>query len=233
MTNKIPHVAILIETSKAFGRNLLRGVARYLSHCGPWVTWIEERSLDDPLPRWLQRWKGDGILARTRTHKTLKRILDLGIPMVNLGEEPLEGVPIVDIDSAKIGRLAAEHLLERGFRHFGYVGIRGVCWSDRRKDAFVQRVEAAGATCSVCEPTSRLRLHSDWETERQKLADWLQSLPRPVGIMACYDVMGCRLLGVCRELGLAVPEEVAVIGVDNDQVLCEVAAPPISSIDQG
>lgn len=231
--NKPPHVALLIETSKAFGRSLLRGVARYISHCGPWITWIEERSLDDPLPPWLRRWKGDGILARTRSRNTLTQIVDLGVPVVNLGEEPMEGAPMVDIDGAKIGQLAAEHLLQRGFRHFGYVGIRGVCWSDNRKKAFVQRVQAAGATCSVCEPTTRLRLHSDWEIERQKLADWLQSLPRPVGVMACYDVMGCRVLGVCRELGLTVPEEAAVVGVDNDLVLCEVAEPPLSSVDQG
>lgn len=231
--DKIPHVALLIETSKAFGRRLLRGVARYISHYGPWVTWIEERSLDDPLPGWLRRWKGDGILARTRSRKTLHRIVHLGIPVVNLGEQPLEGVPMVDIDGGRIGQLAAEHLLEHGFRHFGYVGIRGVCWSDKRRDAFVQHVTAAGGTCSVCEPTTWCRLHTDWEREREKLAHWLQSLPRPVGIMACYDVMGCRLLGVCRELGLAVPEEVAVIGVDNDVVLCEVADPPLSSVNQG
>ena len=160
------------------------------------------------------------------------RIVDLGIPVVNLGEESLPGVPMVDFDATKIGHMAADHLLQRGLGHFGYVGIRGVCWSDRRREAFVGRVTAAGGSCRVCEPTSKGGLHGDFEVEHDELARWLTSLPRPVGIMACYDVMGGRVLGICREVGLAVPEEIAVLGVDNDAVLCEVADPPLSSVDQ-
>lgn len=231
--HSVPQVALIIESSKAFGRGLLQGIGRYTRHHGPWATRIEERSLGDPPPAWLKGWHGDGIIARTRTRRVMRQIAKMGLPMVQLGEEYLDDWPIVRPDERQNAIAAADHLLERQFRHYGFVGLRGTEWSDRRRDVFVERLAEAGATCSVCESNIGRRQTENWDSQRKMLTHWLRSLPKPAGVMACYDVLGCLLLNVCRVAGIAVPEEVAVVGVDNDPVFCEIAHPTLSSVDQG
>jgi LacI family transcriptional regulator len=129
-----------------------------------------------------------------------------------------------------IGRLAAEHLLERGFSHFGWCGVVGVNWAQTRRDSFEQTVGAAGCPCEVYRLPARTRSDSSWEIQQEQLAHWLRRLPKPSGVMACYDPAGQRVLEACRRAEVLVPDEVAVIGVDNDQTVCEVCDPPLSSV---
>jgi LacI family transcriptional regulator len=128
--------------------------------------------------------------------------------------------------------LAFGHLRERGYRHFGFCGLpRGQHRHlDQRRDDFVRLVEEAGFTCSVFPPPRRRRT-PPWEQEQQQMAGWLEALPRPVGVMACNDERGLQLLDACRRAEVAVPEQAAVISVDNDTVLCSLTTPPLTSID--
>jgi LacI family transcriptional regulator len=120
--------------------------------------------------------------------------------------------------------------MSRGFRDLAFCGDSHFNWSVWRKGHFVQIVEHAGRTCHVYESPPTGTSESSWDVEQQRMTRWIESLPRPVGIMACYDIRAQQLLDICRELSIAVPEEIAVIGVDNDRLLCDLCDPPLSSV---
>ena len=120
-TKSIPHVALIIETSTAYGRALIRGATRYIREAGPWTVYIEQRSLQDSAPPWLKNWGGDGIISRASTPRSARAILCTGIPTVDLNDQVKGlGLPQIHSDHEAIARLAAEHLLDRGFHHFAY-----------------------------------------------------------------------------------------------------------------
>src|SRR5262245_16517046 len=227
---RLPHVAVLIETSRGYGRGLLEGVARYNRQHGPWSMFFEPHGLDDPPPQWLRTWKGDGILARINDQRMAEVVRATGLPVVDVrGRLADLGLPFIGVNNREVARLAVEHLLGCGFRHFGFCGLaRGEHpHMDQRRDCFAQRVEAAGCHCHPFEP----RPGTPWEEEQEQIADWLKRLPKPAGVMACNDDRGHQTLDACRRAGVPVPTEVALVGVDNDAVLCDLADPPLSSID--
>jgi LacI family transcriptional regulator len=227
-------VAVLIETSRAYGRALLEGVTQYNRQHGFWSMFFEPHGLDDPPPGWLRTWKGDGILVRINDRRMARVVRAAGLPAVDLrGGVPDLGLPFIGVDNAQVARLAFEHLRDRGFRHFGFCGVaRGEYFPmDRRRESFRQLAASAGCPCSVFEPRGRRRQAAAWEEEQDQIAAWLGQLPRPAGVMACNDDRGHRVLDACRRAGVPVPDEVAVVGVDNDTLLCNMTDPPMTSVD--
>lgn len=224
------HVALLIETSRGYGRGLLEGVIRYHHEHGPWSIYFQPHGLGAPAPSWLKNWHGDGILARINDQEMARVIRQTGLPAVDLRFSlPRLGLPAVGIENHAIVRMAFTHLADCGFRHFGFCGIarRQSAWMDLRRDLFEQEVRTAGYTCyHFQEPAA-----DTWEEEQDQLANWVLSLPKPIGVMACNDDRGQQLLDACRRANVLVPDEVAVIGVDNDEILCNLAEPPLSSVD--
>lgn len=226
-----PRVALIVETSLASGRDILRGIARYVREHGPWSIYHEPRALEEDTPRWLDEWRGDGIIARIQNPSIADAVTRTGLPVVDvLGLVPAAGVPLVHVDDRAIADLAAEHLLERGFREFGFCAISGATWSDGRRKAFVEAVGRSGFRCRECVLPPDARGHATWEEQQSRLVQWIRSLPRPVGIMVCNDPRGELVVEACRRVGVAVPEEAAVIGVDNDEPLCDICDPPLSSV---
>jgi LacI family transcriptional regulator len=227
-------VALLVETTLASGRDILRGIARHVREHEPWALYHEPRSLDDALPAWLKRWRGDGIIVRVQNERVARAVKDTGIPVVDvLGVVPGFRLPLVHVDDTLIARMAAEHLLERGFRHFAFFGIEGENWSERRREAFRQFLGlTTDRISSYTVPRSSL-FSGSWEQQEDEIAGWLSRLAKPVGIMVCSDQIGTRLLEACRRARTEVPDEVAVIGVDNDETLCDVCTPPLSSVIAG
>lgn len=226
-----PHVALLVETSLASGRDILRGIARYVREQGPWAIYHEPRGLEQNVPRWLKRWAGDGIIARIQNPSIAAAVASIGVPTVDvLGMVEDFGFPLVHVDDAAIGRLGAEHLHERGFRHFGFFGIQGENWSARRREAFTRRVTDWRGRSAVLEAHRRTAASRSWEQFEDELASWIAGLPKPAGVMLASDQLGPYLLEACRRAAAAVPEEVGVVGVDNDEPLCLVSNPPLSSI---
>jgi LacI family transcriptional regulator len=227
-----PHVALLIETSLASGRDILRGIARYVREHEPWALYHEAHSLTDALPRWLSRWKGDGIIARIQTPEMARALAKSAIPVVDvLGVVAESRFPLVHVDDEAIARLAAEHLRERGLENFGFFGIRSENWSERRYAAFCRAV--APACVAMYELPRDGAGKRSWERVENRLARWIAALPRPAGVLVCSDQRGSQLLEACRRAGVAVPDDVSVIGVDDDQPLCEVCSPPLSSVQPG
>ena len=228
-----PHVALMLETSLEPGRGALRGIAQYVRANGPWSIYYEPRGLEDKPPAWLKTWRGDGIIARLSNRRLAAAVLQTGVPVVDtFGLVSPPGVPLVRADDRAIGQLGAEHLLERGFRHFAYCGVR-TDWSQQTGDAFVATVAAAGRDCQLYELPLHNRFQQPWEADQDKLTRWLRQLPKPAAIMACSDPRAQRVLEACRRGGVAVPDHVAVIGVGNDPTLCALCDPPLSSVIAG
>ena len=225
------HVALLIETSRSHGRALIRGVRRYVAEHGPWSLYLELRSLDSPLPAWLRHWKGDGILTRTANPQMARIIHAAGVPAVELRATKLgHGLPFVGIDNSSLGRLVADHLIDGGFRRFAVYSVASERYFEERRENFIARVEEAGHSWTEFAAPARER-PADWERNQARLVSWVKSLEKPVGIFACTDQLGFWLLDACRRADVAVPEQVAIVGVENDETLCLSASPPLSSVE--
>jgi LacI family transcriptional regulator len=220
-------VALLVETSLAPGREILQGIARYARAHGSWSTFIEPRRLDDAAPDWLATWGGDGIIARVQDRRIADAVRVACVPVVDvLGVVP--GLPLVHTDDDRIAALAADHLVERGFRHFAFLGLAGENWSQRRRDAFRRSVAPHARSCALRDTT---RVGSGpWDDHVADLSRWLAQLPKPAGLMVCSDQCGPAVLEACRRAAIDVPGQLAVIGVDDDEPLCEATDPGLTSV---
>ncbi len=225
MRSSLPaNVAVLIEMSSAYGRGLIRGIAEYVQSQPDWSLHLEETGPIKSVPAWMQSWRGDGIIARIETPGIARSLLAKGVPLVNVsGRASPPGVPHVDLDNGGVCKLAVEYLTQRGFRHFAYSGNPRFQWSRWRCEHFAREVAASAATCHLLECEDSVR-------DKQRLQAWLKNLPKPVAVLACNDRRGCSVLDVCQRIGLAVPQDVAVLGVDNDEILCTLSRPQLSSI---
>jgi len=232
---KMPKVALLVETARGYGREVLKGIVRYARLHGPWAFYMTPGDFVQSLPQ-MEEWGGTGIIARIETPQVAKAILATKLPVIALDlpesltspGSPWSRVCQLQTDSAGAMRLAITHLLEKGLRHFGFVGIAGKVWSDRRQAAFAEQLTAAKYDPHIYPSARGHRL--PWSREQAVMARWLASLPQPIGIVACNDDRGREVLAACRQARLRVPEDVAVIGVDNDELLCDVSDPPLSSV---
>ena len=230
-------VALIMKSSQRYDRRIVRGVATRVHETGNWSLYVEE----DPqlrIPE-MKTWRWDGIIADFDDRKTAETVRGLSIPVVGIGGgfgwyDDDSGIPYVTTDNDAIGTLGAEHLLDRGFTRFAYCGLppnRINGWSALRGRVFRRRIESAGFSCSMF--TGRKRTARQWGKLQGELSEWLVSLPTPVGLMTCNDIRARHVFEACRQLGVRVPDDVAVIGVDNDEVMCELTKPPLTSIEQG
>jgi LacI family transcriptional regulator len=237
MIAKYPRAALLIESSRGYGRGLLRGIADYVRVHGPWSIYLQRHHLYDATPAWLKDWRGDGIIARVENRRIARSLRCRRVPVVDVRGRLLDlDMPAILTDDAAGARIAAAHLLERGFRRFAYCGYAGTPYSDERSRVFNQVIEQAGFRCFTYESPTHLRgRHPERPEIEGRLGEehvmrWLRKLPRPIGLMAGNDARGQQVLNACRDLGIQVPEEMAVVGVDNDDVICDLCDPPLSSV---
>jgi LacI family transcriptional regulator len=222
-------VALLVETSNAYARGLLRGIVSYVRERGPWSVYLAEHGRGDKPAARLSRWRGDGIIARIETPPIAQALRRVKVPVVDVSAARLlPALPWFETDDAAFAQLGAEHLRERGFKNFGFCGDPRFNWSNWRAEHFERAVRAEGGVCFIYQPSRKFA--PDDTAQVDDIARWIRKLPRPVGIMACYDLRGQQVLEACRQLGVAVPDEAAVIGVDNDELLCELSDPPLSSV---
>jgi LacI family transcriptional regulator len=226
-----PQVALIIETSSIYGRGILRGINRYLRSHQAWTVFLEQRELTSKPPDWLHGWNGDGVISRSTTSDLAQLVASAGIPMVELTDRfgPTD-LPHIRSDDRLIGEMAFDHLSGRGFCQFGFCGYSREHWSQVRGAGFSDAVRRNGGSFAGYESPWYGSDVAPWEQELQRLGDWLLERSRPVGILACNDIRGKEVLDACGRRGLAVPEEVAVIGVDNDELLCQLCDPPLSSV---
>lgn len=229
--NKPPQVALIIESSVSYGRSILQGIARYMSSHHRWSVYFEQHELSSPPPAWLGSSHWDGILCRPTDPALARRLKHMNVPAVDLNDlyEDL-GLPWVGSDHHAIGRLGAQHLVDRGFRCFAFCGFGNERWSAQRRDGFRTVVESEQPPIPIYESPWRGSRASRWDVEIRHLGKWLAGLPKPIGIMACNDARALHVLDACQQAGILVPEEVAVVGVDNEEIFCELCNPALSSV---
>jgi LacI family transcriptional regulator len=257
----VPRVVLLMSSGAGYDRGLLRGIARYAAHHGPWVTFLagDQRGLPSPplesvtnqssmggslsgsdptaLMRDLRSLGATGVIGRLYPPHVADAVLASKLPVVamDLTEEqlsersPLRFFSEIRPDAHKLGRMAAEHLLDRGFRRFGFCGYPLENWSQWREEGFRERLAEAGHGCDVFRPHCET-IQPAWNEEQSAVTAWLQSLQKPVGVMATNDVRGRQVVEACAIGGIHIPDEIAVVGGDDDHILSAFSTPPLSSV---
>ncbi|MBN1394343.1 MAG: XylR family transcriptional regulator [Pirellulales bacterium] len=224
-------VFVLIETNSGYSRGILEGIGQYRHEHPEWSIFFEDRSLEELPPRWLKTWRGDGIIARTANQHIRQKLNDVQIPRVELlglqEDEPAK----IHGDNRAAGRMAAAHLLGCGLRHFGVYAGGEPWWIAICREAFCEELERHGFSCSVYRPPVKdNRILPRWhESQEASLTRWLMSLPQPCGVFCINDAR--IVLEFCRRLSIPVPERMAILGEDEDPVVCCVSSPPLSAID--
>jgi len=221
-------IVLLVETSRAFGRGLIIGIARYSKLNGPWSFYKEPIDLKSSIPH-LTSWKPDGIIMRDSL--ITRELLNLKIPTILAVHDSSypKDLPVIKTDSQAIARLASRHLIEKGLKNLAFFGFENYDWVKERKFYFSSFNSEAGYNTYIYFARKR-RKKNEWEYEQQEVSDWINSLPKPIGIFACNDDHGQHILEVCKLINLNVPEDAAVIGVDNDPMICDISDPPLTSI---
>jgi LacI family transcriptional regulator len=228
---RLPKVILLLEAARGFDRGLLRGISRYASLHGPWIFYREPprylragRNLNSLAE--MKEWAAEGMICPA---VRLREARELGVPCVIYGvNEDLRDFASIVSDNAGAGRLAARHLWETGLRQFAFYGLAGMRWSDQREERFCREISNLGGSVRVFQPPRRSS-----DREDRFLKKWLKSLPRPTGLFCANDDRAAGIAELCRTLGLRVPEDIAILGVDNDEFVCELSHPPLSSVAMG
>ncbi len=234
--NNIPKVILLIEPSREFGRALLRGIARYAQQHGPWnfyhtpAFFLHPQDPFSPgeLAR-LKKWGATGIIMREIPHHD--DILALHLPTIasTYAHEHVRADGEIYVDNYGIGAMAADHLLKRGFRQFAFCGFDEFFWSRQRSAGFCDTIKKAGFEVTVYSQPSNAESRR-WDKEQAILTRWLHELTKPIGLMACIDERSEHVVEACCDAGIRIPEDIALISGDNDELICELANPPISSV---
>jgi len=234
---KMKNVALVLSLNKRFDRKVVEGVSRFLHESGAWSVYLED-DWEAKIPDFGHN-RFDGALADLDDPRIPRHVSGLTIPVVGIGglasDSPLKrSLSTVGTHNRKIAVMAAEYLMRLGLRNFGYCGLAARTvdpWNGERQESFAACLRERGYGCSVY--TSRYRSPHQWARFQETLFSWLASLPKPAGVMAANDMRARQVLEACRQYGLRVPDDVAVIGVDNDEAVCSLATPPLTSIVQG
>lgn len=227
-------ILLLVETSRVFGRGIIRGISRYAAQRANWVFDFEDRGILEELPGWLKHWEGDGIITRSPSRTLSDALRRFRCPVVELLGDGRHRVAEVRTDEDLTARYAVEHLLKQGFEQLAFYSIAPSWWSDARRDAFDRLLRARGLVGHVF-PGAYRGAPSPYPTWRQEfeapLLAWLKQLPSPIGIWSAADSQAIRVLEACRRLHRHVPADVGVLGTSNDEIVCLLTSPPLSSIE--
>ena len=233
------HVVLRINAARNYGRGLLSGIGSYVRLRGNWQfyrqppRYIKTLHSHQEAAR-IRNWHPDGAILWDS--EGIEELLSLEIPLVvspNLVSKRLQprlaSFPHITSNCTAIGEMAANYLLDKGFQHFAFCGFGKAPWSLNRQAAFEQRIAHAGHSVSIFQ-SHEIREPTSWQQEIDQIAEWIGGLPKPLAVMACNDDRGLDILEACRRAGCMIPEDVAVLGVDNEEESCEVFNPPLSSI---
>ncbi len=229
--NRIRQVVVLVETEDSWGCSVIRGVADYSQDQGHWNLLIDPHD-HEQRPALPDLWEGDGIIARIGSRTQLDQIQERSEPTVNVDTvfEGLDGIYDVVTDDTKRAAIALAHFRDRGFEEFAYFAPPSHKYSTKRGRKFIEAVQAAGFRCSEYKPGYRVGRKIGWEEQQRRVSRWLKSLPSPVAVLTVDAHRGRQLAEICNISGIRIPEEVAILAGDTDELMCDVCTPPLSSI---
>ena len=230
-------LAFLTDFSEQFPYRLLRGIYKYAQENKQhWTVCRMPSSLREQHPfedfvSWCRQWQADVVIGQFTSEVDLLQFRKNGIIVFAQDYiSPFPGIPNITADYHKMGEMAAERCVARGFREFAFFGNNGMCWSDGRRDGFRDYLEEAGYGDHLY-IYNQQRISNLWYYRQDLLRDWLLSLPKPVGVFCCDDNQALILAEACNALDIEIPYQVAILGVDNDEILCNMSNPPLTSID--
>lgn len=232
---KRPQVALIVETSRSYGRSLLRGVASFAHTRTNWSLLHQEMTIDTSLPSWITASSASGVIARVDA-RNIVPLRSMGVPIVDVRcHDTFPGIPQVETDDRAVSQLAFDHLWERGFRKFAFCGYKFAHYSQTRLRFFSQLVNQAGCPLSVYESSSQpdatlTQVEERGHIDVAGMSAWLSTLTPPTGMLVCNDIRGQQVMNVCRTLEILIPDDIAVIGVDDDDAICPLSDPPLSSV---
>ena len=228
-------VLIISDFTESFSHKLLAGIVDYSRQKEQWIVrrMPPEYKAQIGIPgviRVAKEWEIDAVIAQFEPTDDVGLFAENGIVAIAQDyKKKFTTIPNVTADYLGTGKMVARFFLERGFRNFGFFGFNDVCWSDERCEGFRREIETAGYGDSFYAYRMQ-EIHMVWYYQRNRLREWLRSLPKPIAIMACDDNQGTNLIEACHGLGIKIPSEVSVIGVDNDESLCSLGSTTLSSV---
>ncbi|MEC7812167.1 MAG: XylR family transcriptional regulator, partial [Verrucomicrobiota bacterium] len=231
--DKMPVVGIRVPSWASFTRPIFHGIVEFIRNREQWHIQTLVDSTNEMAPMVIdENWTGDGLILFRHSSDEAAAFKRRGIPVVNLSTECREkGFPTVIPDNAEIGRMAAQHLLTLGLRHFSYWGDPSRAYSLERGQAFERRITGAGFDCiNIQFEPDTLPWEGRWVNVRKHIIRELRRLPKPIGIFAKDDMLGSNIIRICNEQGILVPGEVSVMGTNADEVFCQICTPPLSSV---
>jgi LacI family transcriptional regulator len=224
---EIPKVALLIDKGRAYDRRFYAGIHKYCQLHQSWsfltkpVTYLSKTGRKKLISD-IADWGADGAIM---THtEYIPEIIELGIPYIVINNfKSIVGVPDVHSEAVMIGKMASEYFIDKGYRNFAFCGYKKVPWSEARQWSFTTIIEDAGHEVITYNPAMQ-------QNKIDSLINWLQSLPKPLALMCCNDDRALDVLQACKMGDIQVPEQISVLGVDNDELVCNFTDPPLSSI---
>lgn len=230
--DNLTRVALLLDQDLGYRRDIQSGIHRYASEKTNWVLRPAMPTMET-FSR-IRDWKPHGVICHILPPELARALTGLGCPIVTTTTS-VEGLnlPLVQNDHEMIGRWAADYFLDQGYRNFGFYGGARTAYTQGREVGFRSRLSQQDLTVAACyeDNSPDQPLDQGWRIGGETLRQWLQELPKPVAILAGQDISARVLADTCFELSVRVPDEVAVMGVDNDETECMAARPPLSSIE--
>jgi hypothetical protein len=227
---------LLTDFTEAFAHNLLRGILEYSKEREPWVvcrmppSYKQSHGIPGVL-KWAKKWQADAIIAQFDDDDEVELFRKNGIiALAQDFKSRFSVIPNITSEYKLTGQMAADFFLQKGSRNFAFYGYENVVWSEERCMGFRDRIIEKGFGDNFFE-YQKQPLENLWYYESEPLASWIKSLPHPLALMACDDTQGNKIMEVCRVLGIKIPEEIAVLGVDNDEIICSLSDPPLSSVN--
>lgn len=227
-------ILLLTDFSSGYSRNLLKGIVRYSKEVGNWSFQrmpLYYRMLygENGVVEWAKKWQADAIIAQL-SDVNIELLNDLNIPIIVQNyRDRNKAVSNLTGDYFNTGVMAAKFFLNRGYRNFAFYGFKGAIWSRERADGYSHEIEKQGYKLAILENDNKDR--EEWSYNHTVLGNWLQSLPKPVALFACDDHFALQISETCNVYNINVPDDIAILGVDNDDLLCNISDPPLSSID--
>jgi LacI family transcriptional regulator len=228
-------IILLIDFAEEYSKSLLRGISRYSRDHGPWSfcrmpLFYRETMGTDGILQWAKEWGAHGIIGQLYNDSEVEKFVQAGIPVIAQDfKERFKEIPNITGNYHETGKIGAEYFLKKGFKHFAFYGFKNIVWSRERAEGYEKRLQEAGYEVHYFEHR-KSRSRDLWYYKPSSLSRWLKALPKPIALMTCDDNQGQHITEACRHAGIRIPEEVAVLGVDNDEMLCTFSDPPLSSI---
>ncbi len=229
-------IILLTDFGEEYGTSLLKGITKYSHKYGPWVFcrmpgYYREKNGVEGILKWAKDWDANGIIGQFYSDSHVEKLMDAGIAVVAQDfKERQKNIPNITGDYLNTGRMGAEYFLRKGFKNFAFYGFKNIVWSRERLQGFEARVNEEGYEVHQFEHNRRFKYRELWYYKPSALSKWLKSLPKPIALMACDDNQGMHITEACRVSNIRIPEDVAVLGVDNDEMLCNLSDPPLSSV---